>query len=95
MPPEDWKSICLTVDGQSTEGDVDKLGRFSFQGNGKPNDSVRLTIYAGSKLVYNDFQILPGPRNSEAALSTGGHAWMGPSRLRNRNPSEETRHAVL
>jgi len=62
-PPDDWKKIGLTVDSQSSEGKVDELGRFDFPVNGRPSDRIRLKIYAGSKLLYDDFQTLPGPVN--------------------------------
>jgi len=62
-PPEDWNKIRLIVDGQSSEGKVDELGRFDFPVNGKPGDSIRLKVYAGGKLLYDDFQTLPGPVN--------------------------------
>ncbi|HEV2495517.1 MAG TPA: hypothetical protein VG204_20865 [Terriglobia bacterium] len=60
-PPENWNKIRLVVDGQPGEGNVDELGRFDFPLNGRPGDRVRLKVYAGSKLLYDDFQTLPGP----------------------------------
>jgi len=63
-PPRDWASLRITVDGQpKAEGHVDKLGRFDFQVNGKDGDTVRLKIYEGTKLVYDNFQTVPGPLN--------------------------------
>jgi hypothetical protein len=60
-PPKDWASLSMMVDGQPGEGKVDKLGRFDFQVNGKAGDTIRLKIYDGTQLVYDDYQTLPGP----------------------------------
>jgi len=60
-PPKDWAKLRLMVDGQPGEGKVNELGRFDFQVNGKGGDTVRLKIYDGTKLVFDDYQTLPGP----------------------------------
>ena len=60
-PPKDWAKLRLMVDGQSEEGKVDELGRFDFQVSGKDGDTIRLKIYDDTKLVFDDFQTLPGP----------------------------------
>ena len=60
-PPTNWSKIRLVVDGQPGEGTVDELGRFDFPVNGNPDDRIRLKAYVGSKLLYDDFQTLPGP----------------------------------
>ena len=60
-PPKDWAELRIMVDGQSEEGSVDELGRFDFQVNGKDGETIRLKIYDDTKLVYDDFQTLPGP----------------------------------
>ena len=49
------------MEGQTSEGKVDELGRFGLDVNGKEGDRVRLEIYAGHGVVYADFQVLPGP----------------------------------
>jgi len=72
-PPANWKELRVTVDGQTNEGKVDKLGRFVLDVNGKDGERVRLKIYAarpanttsataeGQEIVYDDFQVPPGP----------------------------------
>ena len=60
-PPKDWTTLRLMVDGQPEEGKTDKLGRFDFQVNGKEGDTIRLKIYDATKLVFDDFETLPGP----------------------------------
>ena len=60
-PPANWKILRVIVDGQPGEGQVDQLGRFALQVNGSDGDTVRLRIYAGNKLVYDDDETLPGP----------------------------------
>ncbi len=60
-PPPNWKQLRVTVEGQTSEGKVDELGRFGFDLKGKDGDRVRLRIYAGQEIVYDDFQVLPGP----------------------------------
>lgn len=60
-PPANWKALRVIVDGQPEEGKVDQLGRFTLQVNGSDGDTVRLRIYAGSKLLYDDDETLPGP----------------------------------
>lgn len=60
-PPPNWKELRLIVDGQTSEGKVNDLGRFGLDVNGKDGDRVRLKIYAGQEVVYDDFQVLPGP----------------------------------
>jgi hypothetical protein len=60
-PPGNWASLRLVVDGQRGEGKVDGLGRFALQVKGKEGDTIRLKIYDGTKLVFDDFETLPGP----------------------------------
>jgi len=61
--PKDWARLRITVDGQSEGGKVDEIGRFDFEVNGKEGDTIRLKIYDDAKLVYDNFQTLPGPMN--------------------------------
>jgi hypothetical protein len=37
------------------------LGRFELKVEGEGGDTVRLKIYSDGKLVYNEYQVLPGP----------------------------------
>lgn len=60
-PPKDWAELRIMVDGQSAEGKVDQLGGFNFQVTGREGATIRLKIYDGTNLVYDDFQTLPGP----------------------------------
>jgi hypothetical protein len=60
-PPANWKELRVIVEGRTSEGKVDDLGRFGLDVNGRDGDRVRLKIYAGQKIVYDDFQALPGP----------------------------------
>jgi len=60
-PPGTAKTIKILVDGQEGESSPDELGRFKLGVNGKPGDRVRVRVYSGGKLVYDDYQVLPGP----------------------------------
>jgi hypothetical protein len=60
-PPMNWSSIRILVDGSPVEGKLDGLGRFDLAVGGREGDRIRLKIYANTRLVYDDFQTLPGP----------------------------------
>jgi TIR domain len=60
-PPGKGKSIKVLVDGQDGETSPDDLGRFKLNVNGKAGDRVRVKVYDDRKLVYDDYQVLPGP----------------------------------
>jgi hypothetical protein len=60
-PPGTGKSIKILVEGQKREGSPDGLGRFELSVNGKAGDRVRLRVYSDGKMVYDDYQVLPGP----------------------------------
>ena len=60
-PPSGGKTIEILVDGQNAETSPDNLGRFKLNVDGKAGDRVRLKIYQDTKLVYDDYQVLPGP----------------------------------
>lgn len=60
-PPKRGENIKILVEGQKEETIPDELGRFELKVNGKAGDRVRLKVYADEKLVYDDFQTLPGP----------------------------------
>ena len=51
----------ILVDGQDGDASPDALGRFKLKINGKPGDRVRVKVYFGTRQVYDDYQILPGP----------------------------------
>ena len=53
--------IKILVDGQKSEATPDQFGRFELSVSGKAGDRVRLKVYARGDLVYDDYQILPGP----------------------------------
>jgi hypothetical protein len=60
-PPASGKKIRILVDGQNGETRPDELGRFKLQVAGKAGDRVRLRVFADNGLVYDDYQVLPGP----------------------------------
>jgi hypothetical protein len=62
MAPADMmKSLRVAVEGQKPEAKCDDLGKFELPVEGKSGDRVRLRVYAGRRLVYDDYQTLPGP----------------------------------
>lgn len=60
-PPGKGKTIKILVDGQDGDTSPDDLGRFKLNVNGKAGDRVRMKVYEDNKLVYDDYQVLPGP----------------------------------
>jgi hypothetical protein len=60
-PPGVGKTIKILVDGQEGETSPDELGRFKINVSGKPGDRIRLEVFSGGKLVYDDYEVLPGP----------------------------------
>lgn len=60
-PPGTGKAIKILADGQEGETSPDELGRFKLEVSGKPGDRVRLKVYRGGVLVYDDYQVLGGP----------------------------------
>jgi len=59
--PAAGKKVKVTVDGQDADTSPDELGRFKLAVNGKPGDRVRIRVYQDGKVIYDDYQILPGP----------------------------------
>jgi hypothetical protein len=59
--PGAGKAIKIVVDGQDGETSPDELGRFKLNVSGKPGDRVRVKVYDGGRLAYDDFEVLPGP----------------------------------
>jgi hypothetical protein len=60
-PPPAHSSIKITVDGQDGETSPDELGRFKMNVNGSTGIRIRLKVYRANEIVYDDYQILPGP----------------------------------
>lgn len=60
-PPANLKKIRILIDGQDAVGSLKEFGRFEIPVNGKDGDRVRVKVYDGDKLVYDDYQTLPGP----------------------------------
>lgn len=60
-PPAAGKKITISVDGQDDGTSPDDLGRFKLNVNGKAGDRVRLKIYEDRQLVFDDYEVLPGP----------------------------------
>jgi hypothetical protein len=59
--PSTGRTVKILVDGQEGETSPDELGRFKLDVRGRPGDRVRLKVYRGGRLVYDDYQVLPGP----------------------------------
>ncbi len=59
--PVKGKLIKILVDGQDSETSPDDLGRFKLRVNGKSGDRVRMKIYEDRTLIYDDYEVLPGP----------------------------------
>jgi hypothetical protein len=60
--PREGSTIKILIDGQDVEAYPDELGRFRLAGvGGKDGDRVRLKVYSSGRLVYDDYQVLPGP----------------------------------
>ncbi len=55
------KTITVKAEGQDGEAQVDKYGEFKLLVNGKDGDRVRVRVFSDGKLVYDDYQVLPGP----------------------------------
>lgn len=60
-PPVKGKLIKIMVDGQDSETSPDELGRFKLGVSGKSGDRVRMKIYQDRTLIYDDYEVLPGP----------------------------------
>jgi hypothetical protein len=60
-PPGPGNIFKILVDGQRGETSPDELGRFTLDVSGRPGDRVRLRVYKGGNLIYDDYQVLPGP----------------------------------
>jgi hypothetical protein len=59
--PRPGDHIVIYVDGQATGISPDGLGRFTAGVNAGGGDRVHFTVYHNGRLVYDDFQTLPGP----------------------------------
>ena len=62
-PPSSWKDVRIYIDGQRVEGRIDEHGRFDFDVYGEKGETVRLKVYVGTQLEYDDYQELRGPVN--------------------------------
>lgn len=60
-PPRTSEDLTIVVEGQQGEAKVDKFGRFEIPVDGKDGDRVRIKVFLGTKLVFDDFRTLPGP----------------------------------
>ena len=60
-PPAAGKKIRILVDGEDGFTSPDELGRFKLSVHGKAGDRVRLRVYDDTKLIFDDFEVLPGP----------------------------------
>jgi hypothetical protein len=57
----DFRDIVVLIDGQSRSTGIDRFGRFRLDADGKDGDRERVHVFNGSKLIYDDYQVLPGP----------------------------------
>lgn len=60
-PSGSGETLKILVEGQPGETSPDTLGRFALDVRGNVGDRVRLRVYSGGQLVYDDYQVLPGP----------------------------------
>lgn len=61
--PAKRSHLTVVVEGQESKAEVDDAGRFELNVTGRPGDQVRLQVYSDRKVVYDDYQVLPGPVN--------------------------------
>jgi hypothetical protein len=61
LPSGKHGSVKILVEGENGEISPDPFGRFEMKVNGSPGDRIRVKLFVGGKLVYDDFQTLPGP----------------------------------
>jgi hypothetical protein len=59
--PLSAKRPRITVVGNEGDAFPDDKGRFMLRVAGKVGDRVRVRVFEGPRLIYDDFQILPGP----------------------------------
>ncbi len=55
------KELIVKVEGQDGETTVDKYGEFKLPVKGKDGDRVRVHVFSNGELIYDDYQVLPGP----------------------------------
>jgi hypothetical protein len=61
QPMVTGKGFVVRVEGQDGETTVDKYGEFKLPVKGKEGDLVRVRVFSDQRLVYDDYQVLPGP----------------------------------
>jgi cellulose biosynthesis protein BcsQ len=59
--PRKQQSVVISVDGQDARTRPDASGAFRLQVAGKEGDRIRLKVSIDGKIVYDNYQILPGP----------------------------------
>jgi hypothetical protein len=59
--PGPHSTTKILVDGQEGESSVDEFGRFRLNVSGKAGDRVRVKAFRDGKLVFDDYEVLPGP----------------------------------
>jgi hypothetical protein len=62
-PAPTGKKIRMTIEGQDSATDTspDDLGRFKISVEGRDGEQVRLRVFEGDRLVFDDYETLPGP----------------------------------
>ena len=59
--PKNTENVRVLVDGQNGEAKVDTFGRFDLPVQGRNGERVRLRVYSGSTIIYDNYETLPGP----------------------------------
>ncbi|HEV2500877.1 MAG TPA: hypothetical protein VGY31_14990 [Terriglobia bacterium] len=59
--PGKTKQVKILIDGQRAEAISDDYGRFEIPVSGRDGDRVRVKVFIDGKMVYDDYQVLPGP----------------------------------
>ena len=60
-PPIKGTNTTITVDEQADSTSPDELGRFTLNVKGGSGDRIRIKVYTNRRLIYDDYQVLPGP----------------------------------
>jgi hypothetical protein len=59
--PSKRNDVKIMVDEQQESTSPNEVGRFELKVRGNPGDRVRIKVYERNKMVYDDYQVLPGP----------------------------------
>ena len=59
--PGKHQQTKILIVGQKAEAVPDEYGRFEVLVNGRDGERVRVRVYTDGNMVYDDYQVLPGP----------------------------------